>query len=603
MNTRTPSVKVSETKARGAVIVTRVSTGEQAKHGTSLETQLELCRLKAAGLGLPIIAEYEDAARSGALLKYRAGMMSAVGDIEAGRADTLVTMDLDRYSRDVEHQWSIKKAIEAAGGRLVFCDMEFEATPEGDLNFTIQGGFKQYERHSIRRRTMRGKRKRAEQGQQPVRTTSPYGYHIPTNKDVLQGKYAFEQIGKYLLDEATAPTARRIWMAYHDRTHSLPSLARELNEEGIPSPGGRLWQATTLHNLLSNPVYKGQPVSGRWEAYTDEDRIGRPHPINGLPITRPNAQRPAPPEKWIVLSAPPLVSEEVWDAVQARLEENRARQGGNPRRMRMLSGRVYCPHCGAKAIISTSMCRGKRYHYYICREYQVAAGQLGVRKCVGDVYPIADMEAATVRALSEASEKPEAVAGAVAAHQQAQPESAATVAKMRGELAELDAVLRQIAEEETAAVQAQIAGLRAGASPEAYAKVFAVIAMRRKETQERRDVLAQAIARVPGAKPTKGRPNLPEIKASALANVCEALASPTVEGAEKRHLLGRVVDRVVCGKGGAEVWFAPGAFGANIQQTLQRSFTASSNSVEQRSIRPFCPAGMCASSGREEQKS
>lgn len=577
MNTR-----ISVDKARGAVIVTRVSTGEQAKHGTSLETQLELCRLQAAGLNLPIIAEYEDAARSGALLKYRAGMMSAIADIEAGRADTLVTMDLDRYSRDVEHQWSIKKAVEAAGGRLVFCDMEFEATPEGDLNFTIQGGFKQYERHSIRRRTMRGKRKRAEQGQQPVRGTSPYGYHIPTNKDVLQGKYAYDQIGRYLLDEATAPTAGRIWMAYYHRTHSLPSLARELNQEGIPSPAGRLWQATTLHNLLSNPVYKGQPISGRWEAYTDEGRIDRPHPINGIPIKRPNGLRPAPPERWIVLSAPPLVSEEIWDAVQARLNENRARQGGNPRRMRMLSGRVYCPHCGAKAIINHSSCRGKRYLYYICRSYHTAAGQLGVRQCVGDVYPVEAMEAATVRALSEAAEKPEAVA----AYHQAQPESAEAVAQARRELADLDAALRDIAEEEAAAVQAQIAGLRAGASPQAYTQVFAALAARRKEAQERRDVQAQALERRPGAKPTKAGAGPEEIQASLLADVREALASADVEGAEKRHLLGLVVDRVVCGKDEPEVWFAPGAFGTNIQQTLQTSLTASSNSVEQRSIRP-----------------
>ena len=52
-------------KNRGAVIVTRVSTGEQAKNGTSLESQLDACRLKALTLNLPIIAEYEDAGISG----------------------------------------------------------------------------------------------------------------------------------------------------------------------------------------------------------------------------------------------------------------------------------------------------------------------------------------------------------------------------------------------------------------------------------------------------------------------------------------------------------------------------------------------------------
>ena len=581
------------------MIVIRVSTGSQAKNGTSLETQIEGCRLKAVSLTMPIIGEYEDAGKSGALLKYRSGMMQAIADIEEGRADTLITMDLDRYSRDVEHQWSIKKAVEAAGGRLVFCDMEFEDTPEGDLNFTIQGGFKQYERQSIRRRTMRGKRKRAEQGQQPVRGTPPYGYHIPTNKDVLQGKYSYEQIGKYLLVEDKAQIAKRIWMAYHNRTHSLPGLARELNQEGIPSPGGALWQASTIHNILSNSVYKGKPVSGKYEAYSDESRIGKPHPINGIPITKPYALRAASPEKWIILSAPALISEEVWDAVQIRLNENRARQGGNPRRMRMLSGRVHCPHCEAKAIINASMCRGKLYHYYICREYQVAAGQFGIRKCVGDVYPIDAMEQDTVQALLAASEKPEAIAAAVAAYRLVQPDGAEAVAEMRRELAALDAAIKCLADEEAATVQAQIAGLMAGASAGAYAEAFAAIAARWKDMQDRRGVLSQSITRVSGAKPQGQRAE--DLKPTILADVLEALTSQELEGVEKRNLVGRVVDKVICHKDGAEVVFAPGVFGTDVQDTLQMALTASSKRVGQRSILPRRPSAIWPSSGRVRQ--
>ena len=137
----------------GAVIVTRVSTGEQVKHGTSLESQLERCREKAERLGLPIVAEYEDAGISGSFLTMRQGMMSAISDIQAGRADTLICATLDRFSRDVEHQIFIKKAIDLAGGRVVLCDMDFEDTAEGELNFVIQGGFKQYEKRAIRART------------------------------------------------------------------------------------------------------------------------------------------------------------------------------------------------------------------------------------------------------------------------------------------------------------------------------------------------------------------------------------------------------------------------------------------------------------------
>jgi len=162
------------TPISGAVIVTRVSTGEQVRHGSSLENQLEICRVKAAAIGIPIIAEYEDAGISGGFLASRHGMMSAIADIQAGRADTLICATLDRFSRDVEHQLFIKKTIEFAGGRIVFCDMNFEDSPEGELNFVIQGGFKQYEKRAIRARTMRGKRTRAEQGQQPQRSRPPF---------------------------------------------------------------------------------------------------------------------------------------------------------------------------------------------------------------------------------------------------------------------------------------------------------------------------------------------------------------------------------------------------------------------------------------------
>ena len=96
----------------GAVIYTRVSTGEQDKHGTSPETQLDACRAKALALGLPIIAEYYDGGISGGFLLARPGMMAALADIQTGRADTLICPNVSRYSRDVEHQQAIKKAVE-----------------------------------------------------------------------------------------------------------------------------------------------------------------------------------------------------------------------------------------------------------------------------------------------------------------------------------------------------------------------------------------------------------------------------------------------------------------------------------------------------------
>ena len=57
---------------------------------------------------------------------------------------------------------------------------------------------------------------------------------------------------------------------------------------------------------------------------------------------------------------------------------------------------------------------------------------------------------------------------------------------LRRELRDLDAALTELNAQETASIQAQIAGIRAGASPDAYAAVFADLAARRKDLEDRR---------------------------------------------------------------------------------------------------------------------
>lgn len=146
-------------------------------------------------------------------------------------------------------------------------------------------------------------------------------------------------------------------------------------------------------------------------------------------------------------------------------------------------------------------------------------------------------------------------------------------------------------------VQAQIAGLAAGASPQAYAEVFAELAARRALLQDRHGVLAQSLARAMGAsQPGRGKKKA-DLKPAILADVYEALTSEYLEGVEKRNLIGRVVDRVICHKDGAEVVFSSGVFGADITDTLQSIFTVSSKRVGQRSIRPRRKASRGASAG------
>ena len=553
----------STTLARspGAVIYTRVSTGEQDKHGTSPETQLASCRAKAQALGLPVVAEYYDGGISGGFLLMRTEFQAAIADIQAGHADTLICLNISRYSRDTEHQQAVKKAVRAAGGRLVFCDMHFDETPEGDLAFGIMGTFAQYEKAVIKDRTMKGKRKRAEEGQQPQRSRSPYGYHIVTNAEVTTGLHPAEMRGRYLIAEETACIVRRLFADYNSGGCGLSRLCLALNREGIPTPAqGRAWREATLRVILMNPVYKGEPVSGRQKCSADESRLGQRHKLTGRLITTPDVRSLVPEEMRLTLSAPPLVTEAVWDAVQARLARGQAEGSGNPRQVRMLSGQTFCPFCGSKTGFKLQQANGKRYHYLICNAHKDARYQFGGSPCRGDLYPMTIVEQAVLQAMRDAWQDPNALAAAQKAYEHCAPapEAQDTLATLP-----ILAALEELKAEEKATAQAQVAGIRAGATPDIYAAMFAGIAARRKALQE--DLQACLAPPPPRSQRKPQREAAAEVALLALEQAWRVLNSPDIEGYVKRDLLLTVIEKVICQKDGAEVVFRPGVFGENAE--------------------------------------
>ncbi len=545
-----------QAKTRGAVIVTRVSTGEQAKEGTSLESQRDACRAKALAMALPIIAEYEDAGVSGSFLLTRAGMQSAIADIQAGRADTLICASLSRYSRDTEHQQAIKKQVRAAGGQIVFCDMTFEATPEGDLAFGIMGSFAEYERKVIRARTMKGRTAKAEAGIQTARSLRPYGYHIPTSGDVLRGDYPLEMLGRYVLVPEQASVVRRIFEEFASGGHSMHSIARALNTEGVPTPrGGSHWRPSTLRNMMVNPVYYGKAVYGRTQKRMDETRRRQINPATGVPYTSTFISRNNDPSQWIEMTAPAIISEELWHRAQACLGTGRSLLGGNPRRMLMLSGRIFCPHCGTRM----TFVRNSGYTYYHCNQH-LAARKLGMPAvCEGTLYPVAVTEAAVLTCFLQAATDPEVIQGQLAALAPDPEEGKRSSASIRREVIRVDKALQDLTAQEAATVQAQIAGIIAGASPSAYSGAFADIAAKRKDLEDRRGTLQQSLRRIGAtAKPALSETGEAAIRARALEQMQRVLSSPDVEGSVKRAIIARVIDRVICRKGGAVVVFLPG---------------------------------------------
>lgn len=512
-----------------AIIYTRVSTGEQAEHGTSLAEQLSACRKRSDELKAEIIAVYEDSGVSGSLYQARPGIQAALKDLEGGRADTLIIANLSRFSRDREHQSTIKKRVEAAGGRLIFCDMTFEDTPEGDLAFGIMGTFADYERKVIRARTMKGRRRRALEGQQPSRSISPFGYHVVIKADVLSGSFPAEALGTYQVVEEKAQVVRRIYERYAGGA-SLQSLCRELQNDGIAAPrGGEFWRRCAVHRILQNPVYKGTPAFGRYQARTDESRAADGRKVSYV-VT-------AAEENRVYLEAPALVDPATWAFCQQRLAEGRPLRNGNPNHVHMLSGLLRCPACG-KAMAGKWVKRTYKTkqetsedHFYQCRT-AFPSSNSAAKVCHNTSYRAEELEGLTRLAVCTLAAHPALISAALKAYDNRQA-AASPVA----EAAQAEAELRRLTDQEKATAEAQVAGLMAGASAAAYAGLFRDIARRREEAQAR-------LTQLQRTRPGNDSGEVVTCLADVLADVEEALTAEEVLPSEKRGLLGRIIRAV-----------------------------------------------------------
>ncbi len=100
---------------------------------------------------------------------------------------------------------------------------------------------------------------------------------------------------------------------YHWSQSSECAIARDLNHDGVPSPRGGQWNASTINGnrarrngILHNELYAGNVVWNRQSFRKD--------PETGKRVARVN-----PREDWITVEVPELriIDTETWDRVQA----------------------------------------------------------------------------------------------------------------------------------------------------------------------------------------------------------------------------------------------------------------------------------------------
>ncbi|GAJ07117.1 unnamed protein product, partial [marine sediment metagenome] len=141
-----------------AAIYCRVSTEEQEREGTSLESQREACLEKAHELGYEVPRDYLYSEAWTGTDTDRPKLNKLREDIKQQAINTLICYSTDRLARNPIHIAIIAEECQKKDIELIFVSEPLDNSPEGQLIRYVKGYAAQIEHEKIRERTMRGKK-------------------------------------------------------------------------------------------------------------------------------------------------------------------------------------------------------------------------------------------------------------------------------------------------------------------------------------------------------------------------------------------------------------------------------------------------------------
>ena len=317
---------------RRCAIYTRKSSEEGLEQDfNSLHAQRESCEAyinsqKHEGwIALPTI--YDDGGYSGGSMD-RPALKQLLADIKSGSVDVVVVYKVDRLTRSLTDFARIVEVFDAAGASFVSVTQQFNTTTSmGRLTLNVLLSFAQFEREvtgeRIRDKIAASKKKGMWMG----------GW-IPLG---------FDRKDRTLtINEAEAKTVRTIFDLFL-RLKSVRDVQTELVRLNLRTKpysvqrgraaGDLPFARGHIYKILSNPLYSGEIK------HKGVNHAGQ-HPR--------------------------LISQKIWDAVQAQLAANRQanRSRSNAKSTNLLAGVIF-DATGNRLVSSHATKNGKRYRYYI----------------------------------------------------------------------------------------------------------------------------------------------------------------------------------------------------------------------------------------------
>lgn len=298
---------------KNAAIYCRVSTEDQAREGYSLPEQQEklkdLCRYRDYN----IYDIYEDAGISAKDMEHRPQFQKMLESVRDGKVDVIVAYKLDRLTRSV-------RDLEILISELEKYECSLECAMD-DINTSTANGrmltvLSQLEIERVSERTKFGMVGAIKDG------------HIPVRK--ILGFMRKDK--KLIINPAESNIVERIFDLYY-KGKSYQQIANIFNDEKVLN---KKWYDTTILKILSNPLYKGDFISGT---------------RTGNPVLYENVVEP-------------IISKKLWEECQEQTRKNT--RNYTRRNDYIFFQKIICPNCHKIMACKAPGGSKKKYIYYQC---------------------------------------------------------------------------------------------------------------------------------------------------------------------------------------------------------------------------------------------
>ncbi len=330
------------------------------------------------------VGVYVDSAYTGTK-ENRPDFQRMLDDCRAGKIDMILVKSISRLARNTVTQLETIRELKRLGIDIFFERENIHTmTAEGELLITLLASFAQEESRSASENQKWKIRHAFERGELQCITTM-FGYHI--EKGILTINTQEAEIVKEVFERFVAGESCR-------------QIGRDLNNRGVPRPLGGKWNYRCISEMLNNEKYTGNALLQKTFC---NNHLEKKQLRNNGEV----------PRYYATDTHPAIISQQTFDLAQQRILAiaEKAKHAAKPVECEF-SGKIRCPHCGARyQHITSNGSTGWRCYTYqekgvsACKSKKIPDDKL--RECAAAAMGFQEYEAAAFAKLIDHVEVPE----------------------------------------------------------------------------------------------------------------------------------------------------------------------------------------------------